>query len=322
MIKKIIALGLLLAAGCGLALYLNLDSRSEISKEAHGTVDIRQSTLCFEQSGRILRLDADEGDKVAAGQILGVLDTRDLEHQLKIQNAQCKAYEAALSELENGYRREEIAMAQASVHTLENTVKLARLTYERYQGLFEKKSTSAQERDQAYFSYEESMGQLENAKANLEMLQSGYRAEQIEKARRELDACRENADYLSYKINEQSVLKAPFEGVIRTRLKEPGDMASASSGVFELSVTDLKRVRVYLTESQLGAVKVGQSAVAVTADGSRAQGKFAFISATAMYTPKSVQTVELRADLVWEVRLDCADPGNILRLGQPVTVEF
>ena len=90
----------------------------------------------------------------------------------------------------------------------------------------------------------------------------------------------------------------------------------------ELSVTDKKRVRVYLTERQLPLIRVGTAAFISGADDKKTEGTVAYISDTAMFTPKTVQTEDLRPDLVYEVRVDTNDPDNRLRLGQSVTVEF
>lgn len=307
---------------CAGSLYYNQDNRDELSNKAYGNVDIRDSTLTFDKEGRIIKLLADEGDIVKEGQILALLDTKALEHQIEIQNGECSFYQAKYSELMHGYRDEEIQMAKASVETLENSLHLAKITYERYQSLYNRKSISAQERDNAYYTMQETAASLDNAKSKLAMVQQGYRNEQIEAAKANLERCRSTLDYLNYQKTTQSVLRAPYEGQIRTRLKEPGDMTTLSAGVFELSQINYKRVRCYLTERQLSVAKLGNSAIVSTSSGGRITGRIAYISSTAMFTPKTVQTEELRADLVYEVRIDVEDLHDTLRQGQPVTVEF
>ena len=103
-------------------------------------------------------------------------------------------------------------------------------------------------------------GQLEEAKAVLSKLTKGNRVEDIVKAKAEFDGCIANREYLLYQKNTQSVIKAPFNGVIRTRKNEVGDMASPTSTVFELSMLDKKRIRVYATQVQLENIKVGKTA--------------------------------------------------------------
>lgn len=307
---------------CTLVLYSSRENHDVISNKAYGNVDIRQSTLSFDRQGRITEILADEGDKVKKDQVLARLDTVSLEHQITIQKEKCSALQAKYDELKNGYQSEEIQMAKAQVETLENSLQLAKITYSRYQSLFDKKSISAQERDNAFYTMQETAAALVNARAKLAMLVRGYRDEQIKAALANLESCRGSLDYLNYQKDRESVITAPFDGQIRTRLKEPGDVVSTAGGVFELSQITAKRVRCYLTERQLSLVKSGNKAVVSTSEGVRITGQIAFISSTAMFTPKTVQTEELRADLVYEVRVDITDDNNALRQGQPVTVEF
>jgi HlyD family secretion protein len=119
-------------------------------------------------------------------------------------------------------------------------------------------------------------------------------------------------------------LVAPTDATVRTRIMEPGEMASPMRPVFSLAVTDPKWVRVYVSEPQLGLVHPGASA-AVTVDAfprRRFHGWIGFISPSAEFTPKSVETTDLRTSLVYEVRVFVKDPGDVLRLGMPATVHI
>jgi HlyD family secretion protein len=320
--KKLLAVSF--AAVCVVFAGVLIYSKSSVDPlgKAHGIVDIRQSSLSFERSGRIATLNADSGDMVKKGQVLATLDTQALDHQIGITKAQCAAYRADADKAQKGYRQEEIDSARASVKTLEAQVQLAKYTNQRYQSLYAKRSASAQDRDQAFYSLKQSEGQLDSARANLAMMEKGYREEEVRKAVETARSCDEELSYLEYQRGTQSVIRAPYDGQIRTRKAEPGDMASSSSTVFELSQLDHKRVLMYIAETQLKAVKPGMKAVITDAAGDKVEGTLAYVSSTAMFTPKSVQTEELRADLVWEVRIDFDDPEGVLRLGQPVTVEF
>ncbi|MDD6319051.1 MAG: HlyD family efflux transporter periplasmic adaptor subunit [Succinatimonas hippei] len=291
-------------------------------KKAHGIVDIRQSSLTFERSGRIDSINVDSGDLVKKGQVLAKLDTKAIEHQIAITSAQCKAYRAEADKAHKGYREEEIATAKANVAKLGAQLKLAEFTNERYQLLYSKHSTSAQERDQAFYSMRQLEAQLKSAQANLKMMLNGYRQEDIQKADETARACDEQLSYLKYQSTSQSEIRAPYDGQVRSRKAEPGDMTSTSSTVFELSQLYHKRVLMYITETQLKTVKPGLKVTITDAAGDKVAGVVAFVSSTAMFTPKSVQTEELRADLVWEVRVDFEDPKGVLRLGQPVSVVF
>lgn len=320
--KAMVFLALVVIVILGYVLYvLNKSYTLDLTK-AHGMVDIRQSALAFETSGRIEELLVDEGDMVTKDQVLAKLDTQAFDHQIAITKAQCAALDAKLLELENGYQQEDILMSKAKVENLQNALEIANLTYNRYQKLFSQKAISAQERDQAYYEREQLKAQLNSAKNEYAKLEGGYRVETIAAQKAERDSCKANLDLLFYQRDEQAVLKAPYAGQIRSRLQELGDMTSPQATVFELSQIEAKRVRVYVSEKQLSAIRVNDKASVLLPNGERLEGKIAKISNTAMFTPKTVQTEELRSDLVYEVRIDVNDPTGALRLGQPITVEF
>src|SRR5262249_45448366 len=115
---------------------------------------------------------------------------------------------------------------------------------------------------------------------------------------------------------------APSNAVVRTRLLEPGEMSSPQKPVFTLAITDPKWVRAYVSEPDLGKVRPGMTA-SVTVDSfpdREFEGWVGFISPVAEFTPKAVQTEELRTSLVYEVRVFVKDPRDELRLGMPATV--
>jgi HlyD family secretion protein len=121
---------------------------------------------------------------------------------------------------------------------------------------------------------------------------------------------------------DDAKLMAPSNAVVRTRLLEPGEMSSPQKPVFSLAITDPKWVRAYVSEPDLGKVHPGMTAsVAVDSfPNQRFEGWVGFISPVAEFTPKSVQTEELRTSLVYEVRVFVKDPSDSLRLGMPATV--
>src|SRR6185312_2844664 len=119
-------------------------------------------------------------------------------------------------------------------------------------------------------------------------------------------------------------LLSPTEAVVRSRLMEPGEMASPQKPVFSLAVVDPKWVRAYVSEPDLGRVHPGAKA-SISVDSFPKQtfeGWVGFISPVAEFTPKSVETEDLRSSLVYEVRIFVKDPTDNLRLGMPATVRL
>ena len=134
------------------------------------------------------------------------------------------------------------------------------------------------------------------------------------------------ADEAAVAFAEQALgdaeLYAPADGVIRERILEPGDMVTPQSSVLTLALTDPVWVRAYLPETALGRVRTG-AAAEITTDsfpGKVYRGWVGYVSPTAEFTPKSVQTPELRTRLVYRMRVFACNPNDELRLGMPATV--
>jgi HlyD family secretion protein len=161
-----------------------------------------------------------------------------------------------------------------------------------------------------------------NQKA-LDLAVAGPRKEDIAEAKARLHADEAELARLRKELAD-ATLFSPTHGIIQNRILEPGEMASPSKPVFTIAITDPKWARTYVTEPDLGKVKSGMVA-AVTTDsfpGKRYEGWVGFISPTAEFTPKAVETTELRTALVYEVRVYMKDPSDELRLGMPVTVHL
>ena len=289
---------------------------------AHGYVDLKASALSFERAGKIDSINVIEGQKVNKGDILAVLNSDELSHQLEITKAKCKAVSAKLSLYERGYRKEEIEQAQANVKKLTENYDLSELSYKRVNELYRSKSISVQEKDNALFNTKMIKAQLDEAKAKLSQMKTGFREEEITQAKAENEGCMAELKMLDYKISEQGVIKAPFTGSIRTSFREEADYVTPSQSVFEIVKTDKKRIAVYATYEQLPFIHTGNKAFIKNGSDKDVEGVVTYISDTEMFTPKTVQTQDLRADLVYEIRVETSDKDDILKFGQPVTVVF
>lgn len=319
----VVAIAVLAIGGTvGYGFHLWQEARAVSGSVAWGTVDTREVQLAFETDGRIARLLKEEGESVRAGERLGELDTRSLLIERDRARAQLASLEASLVLAEDGYRDEEIAAALATQKSIESDLALARRTETRQEQLFRAKATSEQNRDDARWARKTLEAKLEAAKADHALLAAGLRPAEIQKARAERDAGEAALRALDYQIAVASVVDSPVDGVVRSRLAEPGDMANANTVVYQISVTDPKWVRVYVSETQLRFVKEGAPAFVTTDTTPPMKATVGFISSQAEFTPKTVQTQDLRTLLVYEVRLNVDDPDNALRLGQPVTVDF
>lgn len=320
---------LLLAAACllGAAAYLYSIFCQQGNQEElvlQGNVDVREVSLAFRQSDRILEMLAEEGDRVQKGQVLARLDTQELQLQLQRLNAEIAAQQSTVDKLHNGTRPEEIRQAEGNLRQAQAAAEHAAGVYQRKQDIYTSiAGISQQELDNAYHDMEAKQAAMSAAEAVLQEAKAGPRQEDIAGAEAGLQALRDEQLRYIYLLSQYE-LQAPDDGVIRSRLMEAGDMASPSKPVFKLSLPGKKWVRAYVPETELGRVYEGQQALVYidSQPGKAINGQVGYISGTAEFTPKNVQTEELRTSLVYEVRVYVEDTDNVLRLGMPATVRI
>ena len=182
-------------------------------------------------------------------------------------------------------------------------------------------AVSRNEIDAARARLEMAQAKRDSAQQASSLLRAGARTEDIAEASAQTDAARAQLDLLRRNLEDTRLL-APSAGVIRSRLQEVGDLTSPQKPVYALALDDAKWVRVYVPEPALGKVREGMAAQ-VRIDSAPQQplaGRVGYIASVAEFTPKTVQTEELRSALVYEVRVHAQDPQNQLRLGMPATV--
>lgn len=291
-----------------------------------GNVDIRQVSLAFNAAERITELTVKEGDTVAAGQVLGRLDVRTPRLRAAQAEAQIGVAEQALARLKAGTRPEEIAQARAAAAAATAEAEFAAQQLGRLQAAREEtagRGIAQQDLDAAAAKRKVTLAQQESAKRALDLAIAGPRREDIRQAEAQLAAARAEKALLERQI-EESELKAPIASVVRARLLEPGDLASPQRPVFTLAITQPKWVRAFVPEPRLSQIRPGMAA-SVSTDSDPAHplpGRIGFIASVAEFTPKTVQTEELRTSLVYEVRIEVDDPVDTLRLGMPATVRI
>lgn len=292
----------------------------------YGNVDLRQVQLSFNNSERIAAVMAQEGDRVKEGQLLARLDTSRLEPQLAQAEAQAAAQRHIVKRLRSGSRPEEIAQARANVQSAQADLANARQQYERWRSAAEISAGRAvrqQDVDNAKTAVQVAESKLAVVEKSLDLAIAGPRREEIDENEARLRALEAQARVLRQQLKDAELI-APVDAVVRTRVMEPGEMASPQRPVFSLAITDPKWVRAYIAAVDLGKISQGLRA-AVSVDsfpGRRFEGWIGFISPVAEFTPKSVQTEELRSSLVYEVRVFVKDPADELRLGMPASVHL
>ncbi|MGA2778025.1 MAG: HlyD family efflux transporter periplasmic adaptor subunit [Steroidobacteraceae bacterium] len=313
-----------IAAGFLLGRLGMISGKSQNRLTLYGNVDLRQIDLAFNDSERLAQVLVQEGDKVTRGEILARLDTSRLNPQVANVEAMVAAQQAAVDRLHHGSRPQEIAQAQANVasakadqvNAMQNWTRLAALTT-----LTTGRAISEQDLQAAKAALDSAQARLAVAEQALEMSAIGPRKEDIAQGEAQLRADQAQLELLRRQLADAELV-APSDAVVRTRLLEPGEMVSPQRPILNLAITDPKWVRAYVSEPDLGKIHPGMKASIVT-DGFPDRpfsGWVGFIASVAEFTPKAVETVELRSSLVYEIRVFVSDPQDQLRLGMPATV--
>jgi HlyD family secretion protein len=287
----------------------------------YGNLDLRQVDLAFNGSERIASVDAQEGDRVHKGQVLARLDTSRLEPQVAQAQAQVAAQRAVVERMHNGSRPEEIEQARANLEQAKADAANSRVQFVRKRDLLAKNAGTQADFDNAKAAQDVAEARVKLNQSALDLALAGPRQEDIAQAEAQLLGNDAQLAYLRRQLADANLI-APVDGVVRSRLLEPGDMAWPQKPVFSIALTDPKWVRAYVAEPDLGKVHPGTKAT-ITVDSfpDRAfDGWIGFVSPVAEFTPKDVQTPELRTSLVYEVRVFVTDPADDLRLGMPATV--
>jgi len=299
------------------------DPESSKSLTLYGNVDIREVQLAVNGSEHIAEIFVQEGDRVKEGQLLATLHTELLITQLEVARAMLQAQQQTVNRLKAGSRPQGIAKAKAEYEAVKSGAKTARDTAARLQKLLLRKLASPDNVETAHAKATTATYQAEAAHQAWLLAVAGPRKEDIALAEAVLKAKRAGVRLAKQHL-EDTKLISPSDGIIRNRILEPGDMVTPQSVILTLALVNPVWVRAYLPETQLGKVVNGISAEIISDSfpDKRYQAWVGYISPTAEFTPKNVQTPELRTRLVYSVRVYACNSDNELRLGMPVTVKI
>ncbi|MCS2150419.1 secretion protein HlyD [Scandinavium manionii] len=320
-IVVILAVIIIIAAIAGGTLWYQ--SRQDTGLTLYGNVDIRTVNMSFRVGGRLQALQVDEGDAVQKGQTLGEIDHAPYQNALMQAKANVAAAQAKYDLLLAGYRDEEIAQTAAAVRQAQAAYDYAQNFYQRQQGLWKSRTISANDLENARSSRDQAQATLKSAQDKLSQYHAGNRPQEIAQAKASLEQAQAQLAQSQLDLQDTTLL-APSDGTILTRAVEPGSMLNAGSTVLTLSLTRPVWVRAYVDETNLTRARPGQELQLYT-DGRPDKpyhGKIGFVSPTAEFTPKTVETPDLRTDLVYRLRIIVTDADDALRQGMPVTVKF
>ena len=288
-----------------------------------GNVDIRQVNVGFRVTGRVKEMKLEEGDVVHAGDLIATLDDVPYQDQVRLAEAQVAQAQASYSKMVNGYRPEEIEQAKAQLAQAKANYQNALRYFERQDALQQSHVISKSDYDNALASRDSLKGQVDLSQANLNLELAGNRFEDIDSAKAQLENSKANLATARQNVDDCKLF-APLDGVIITRAVEPGTIVSTSSIIYSICQNEPVWVRTYVDERDLGRIYPGMKALVYndTDPNHPYVGQIGFISPVAEFTPKNVETRELRTDLVYRLRVIIAKPDRYLRQGMPVTLRM
>lgn len=304
-------------------LLIGCNKSKDSDMKFYGNVDVRTVSLAFRVPGRIDNISFQEGQKVKKGDSIASIDDSLYKEYLNQITSQIDMQKAKLQKLEKGYRKEDISKAKATMLQKQVLMKHEKTNLERYKKLLATNSTSQEHYDNVKTAYQSANAIYLYSKSSLELLENGYEKEDIKVAKAQLDFLISQKNQHQINLNDTTIY-APSSGVILTRVYEVGSIVNGSQVVVEMTKDDKYWIRSYISEKYLGAIKTGMKALIYT-DSSKTKaykGVVSFISPIAEFTPKNVQTEELRTDLVYRFRINLNTYDDMIKQGMPVTIKF
>jgi HlyD family secretion protein len=297
-----------------------------------GTIETTQVEMAFKIAGRLAERLVDEGQTVAAGDVVARLESGDQLLRLRQAEAEVRYARARLQELKNGSRPEELdearaglVKARAAAQSASSRLKLAREDLRRYTSLLADKVISQRDFETMQTTYEtaqsahtEATAQVQLAQARLDLVTAGPRAEVIEQASASLSSAEQKLELARQQLAD-TVLSAPMQGTVLSKSAEPGTYLNPGTPVLTLGDLDHVWLRAYIAEPDLGRIRLMQPAAVYTDSHpeTASPGQLVFIAEEAEFTPKAVRTYEERVKLVYRIKIALANPQHALKPGMP-----
>lgn len=307
---------LLLIAGCG-----NTDNNTFI--EGTGTIESTNVIVSSRNTGEINSILFTEGERVNAGDTILIIDHEALEYQLDQALAGEQIAQAQLDLMLKGARSEDIKQAEEMMKQSEVNFNSAKNDFERYKQLWESKSISKKQFEDMTARYDVALAQYNSAKENYQKVKKIFRPEEIEQAKGNVKKAKASVDLLKKSIHD-SYVTSPLSGFIVKKFVEVGETVTPMSSLFKVSNLSTVDLVIYVSEVELGKIKLGQKAeVSIdTYPDRKYEGKVTYISPEAEFTPKNVQTKDERTKLVFAVKITVDNKNFDLKPGMPADAKI
>ncbi|MGE5679867.1 MAG: HlyD family secretion protein [Bacillota bacterium] len=286
--------------------------------EASGTIEATNITVSSKVAGQIIKINKDEGENVKSGDTLLTIDHEMLDIQLNQALAGKDVSEAQYKLLKSGARSEDISQAEENLRQAQVNFEQARNDKDRMSNLYQSKSITKKQYEDALARFEVTQAQYNAAKENLRKMKNFARPEELRQAQANLQRSEASVEQLKKNIRDSYVV-SPINGVVVKKFVEAGETVNPSSSLLRVSDLSTVDLIIYVSEEELGKVKLGQKAeVSVDAFKNRNfEGKVIYISPEAEFTPKNIQTKDERTKLVFAVKIEINNPNFDLKPGMP-----
>ena len=302
---------LLLLTSCG-------NNNQQKLIEASGTIESTNVIVSSKTSGEILTFNFNEGEKVNAGDTILIIDHELLDIQLQQSMAAKDAAEAQMKLMLSGARKEDVNQAEQNLNQAKVNFETAERDKIRFKNLYDSRSITQKQYEDAIARYDLMNAQYISAQENYNKVKKIFRQEEIDQAKANLNKATAGVELLKKNIRDCYVI-SPIKGFIVKTFVERGESVSPMSSLFKVSDLDEVELVVYVSEEELGYVKLGQKAdvtIDIYKDKSY-EGKVTYISSEAEFTPKNIQTKEERTKLVFAVKITIPNKDYDLKSGMP-----
>jgi HlyD family secretion protein len=301
-----------------------------------GHVEATEVQTSADVGGRILELRAAEGDRIEVGAVIARLDTEDVVLQIARTRADRAAALAQLRLLEAGSRAEDIRQARAQVDAatadsaaVDAEVKASQLDLDRFQALLAANAGSVKQRDDAQARLDTATARqraaqdrVRSARETQARLEAGTRPEEIQAARARVEAADAQIAVLE-KSQRDANVTARIAGIVTQKLVDAGEIVARGTPLIVITDLDNAWANLFVPEPMIPRVAIGQPATVFTdAGGPGIEGKVTFISPSAEFTPRNVQTAEERSKLVYRIKVGVDNRAGVLKIGMPVDAEL
>ena len=285
---------------------------------ASGTLESVDVNVGAKVPGQILRLFVDQGTRVRAGDTLALLDQSTLRIQCEQAQAGVDLARAQYQMLQNGARSEDISSAGQSLLQMESTLKNASGDFQRMKTLLASHSVTQKQFDDAESRLAVAKAQYNTSQQNLQKVRRFARPEELAAAKARLDQAQAGANLLHKQLSDACIL-SPVDGIVTHKPVETGELMNAGSTVATVSRLDTLNLMIYVSDTELGKVKLGAPADVVvdTYPDRSFPARVVYISPIAEFTPKNIQTKEDRTKLVFGVKLEVDNHEGVLKAGMP-----